>query len=636
MSVLLGSLKNKYKSFSAPGARASRDDIFGLTTLSTGLGSFISGSGLGRIPAKYYLEFRYGEEIISTMVFPYDPNNVTYDRPAPIQINYTLGGVVREVNTIRRHNISLMGRSGLAQRSGYTRNGGIIYAEGEELFQEMDEFFKRYIEISAQEYGISQNLVPINPVSGRSAQQAALGGNQQKSVKMILRCLDEDIHLVVEPMHFSWSKDSSSNRHDYIWRCDFVGYDYTENKRGPFDTFIDGTNNQINAIGGIISVGSNVVSNISNDFITPIRGAIRNVGSIFNAASDVLNSVGGLVQNSYGIGSDLAQVCTDFSLIEDNWNAMKESIADTSSLAEFGGFALIGDTTNYLQEGKAQLDSAISALRVASEPAVGESDSRDSEIGKIFTLQNNINSAGEVLRGSIPREFYNNRIQDPNSLTAGVVPGEFLLNEENLGLLTGNNPHRELNDRGRRKNVITHTIAKDEDLVSLAIKYFGDADRWVEIQRENDTRDARRNSDGNYFRVGEVLYIPVDFLPDANPFGDEDDKIGVDLKLLSGDLIFSDNDIELVEGPDNIKQAITMSLLTRIGEVPGFEDFGLAQNQAVGNFTYAAAVLRNMLIGDARILDVTDIVIDVEDDKLIVSCTVKTIENETIPIRAIA
>lgn len=633
----MGSLRTKYKNFSAPGARPSRDDLLGLTTLTGGLGSFIGTDGLGRIPAKYYLEFRNGEEIVSTMVFPYDPSNIIYNRPNPIRVNYTLGGVVREVNTIRRHDITLVGRSGLAQRSGYTRNGGIIYAEGEALFQEMDEFFKRYIEISTQEYGISQNLVPISPVEGQAAQRLAVGGNHNKVPKMILRCLDEDLHLVVEPVSFQWQKDTNSNRHDYIWSCQFQGYDYIEVKRGPFDTFIDATNNQINAIGGAVSVAGNVVNNISNDFVSPVRGAIRNIGSIFNSVSDVLNSVGSLTQNVYGIGSDLAQVTRDFSIIGDSWDNMFDAIGDTSTLEEFYPFQLLGAIGGNITgqiDSKAKLDASISALRIASEPAVGESDKRDSEIGKIITIQNRINSLGENLRGSIPKEIYDNRITNPDTLTSGVIRGEFLLNEENLGLIASNFPHRALNDRGRRQNVLVHTIAKDEDLVSLAIKYFGDAERWVEIQRENDTRDHRRNSDGNYFEIGEKIYIPNSFLPNANPYGEEDDPIGVDLLTQLGDIIFDGGDIRTVGGSENIRQAITTALLTRIGEVPGFEFFGLAQNQAVGNVTYGAAVLRNMLIGDPRIVDVTDIVIEIEDDTLIISCNVKTIEGETIPIRA--
>ena len=61
---------------------------------------------------------------------------------------------IREFNTIRSHSIQMSGRSGIAHRIGYNRRGQIIYTPGQTIFNEFDEFLKRYQEFIVMFYSV--------------------------------------------------------------------------------------------------------------------------------------------------------------------------------------------------------------------------------------------------------------------------------------------------------------------------------------------------------------------------------------------------------------------------------------------------------------------------------------------------
>ena len=80
-------------------------------------------SSIQKVPAKYYLEIRKGTKIDAVVSFPYDPQSLSYSRPEPVSITHTIGGTIRETNTIRTQGITASGRSGIAHRLGHNRRG---------------------------------------------------------------------------------------------------------------------------------------------------------------------------------------------------------------------------------------------------------------------------------------------------------------------------------------------------------------------------------------------------------------------------------------------------------------------------------------------------------------------------------
>ena len=626
-------LKDNYTDRKYAGARKSRDVLLnGFTsslTTSSALGGLVSQAF--KVPAKYYLEIRKSEEILAVMTFPYDPSFVNYSRPTPGSLTYTLGGIVRNSNTIRRHNISLSGRSGLGQRVAYTRSGGLLYAEGEDVFQEFDEFFKKYSEICASEYGLPNHIGNPSAVFSQFANQEGLNGGSSSNIIMVLRCLDEDLHLKVEPLNFSWSKSAEANRFDYVWNCEFIAYGYAEKYTNVVLDVLDRIDAEVNALGGSISAVSNVIDNISNDYVTNLRKTIRNAAGPAQAIRNIGASGQSAYSNVLGIKSDAVNALKQYKFISD-------AVGD--AFTAIGEFFTPEDTTpgigrqvSNIQE----IESQSLALSTLSEPLVTTEKEQD-DLGNVINSINLIQNRAEIIRGSIPRKFYTERINNINNVfEESPQGGEFLSNEINFGIMTEGRffgGPEEMTEF--QNNMDVHYLMRDDDLLTVAAKYLGNPDRWIELARINKWRDSRRGPDGKLPAPGTKILIPKSIQPLTNPYGDPNDSIGIDLSMPFDDIrISSDGDFVLTRENNNINQYVKNVLMTKSGEIFGYKSFGVPIMPNVTNITYAAAVVRESLMRDDRILDVSNIVIESDGDTLIVTCDVKPKKGDNISIKTL-
>lgn len=632
----LDSIRSKYSDFKYNGQRESRDGLASsLTGALTTQNGFIGQ--LVKVPAKYYLEFRKGEEIVSVMSFPYDPDAVAYNRPTPVNVTYTLGGVVREANTIRRHDITLTGRSGRAFRTAYTRTGALFYTEGEEVFQEFDEFLKRYSEICSKEFGLPSSMMSSDLINTDINLRQSMGTGVD-SIHMVLRCLDENLHLKVEPINFRWEKTSDNTRFDYRWVCSFVAYDYSTPYTNVFFKALDFVDNQVSSIGGVVGGLNNVISNVSNDYIGRVRESIQKVGGTFGVLSDTINASSGLLSNAVGVASDFVSLEEDLNYAVKDFQTIKNIFAPATRTIAGGVDSIsdnIGNAPVVIAQGAAALTSAKGAASIYSEPIRGVSDKDDDEY---ISVQNGITLLKKrmsELRGQIPAEFYNNRQKNISSRNSESLLGTFLGDETNYSLLTKGFKESNISDQISNKNFYIHYIEKDEDLVGLATRFLGNPSEWVKLMRINNWRDARRDASGNFPNVGDIVYIPLPPASITNPFGDKNDFIGVDIKMDFDDISFKDGDIELVRDNDNMKQFVKNTLMTRNGQVPGFPSFGLPELPQVSDLIYGGVIVRESLIKDSRILDVKNINLTLEEDSLIVNCDVLIKNNDKIKIKTL-
>ena len=634
------SLRTKYKDYKFDGERATRDDfaLVDQAGIMSSLGGSTVGAMLGEltaIPAKYFLEVRKSDEVLAVMKFPYDPQSVQYNRPQPTTISYTLGGVVREANTVRRHNISMSGRSGLAFRMAYSRNGKLMYIAGEEVFQEFDEFFKRYQEICNQEFGMTQNLMPIIGRDRSAGSFAQMLTNGKDDVQMILRCLDEDLHLLVEPQNFSWSKDTQGNRFDYSWRCDFVAYGYATKFTNPFIAALTTFDNLLGSIGGAVGVVGNILDNVSNIYVGKVRDSIQNVAGTIRVAGDIANSLGGLINNTAGIASDIAAVVDSGIYIADSWDA---AVGEESTAANFSdvwrrnlGPEIV--RTEVVYQTTFTFQNNVSNMETLSQPLVVLDDDKGrDELGSVVAGVNSVINETENMKGHIPRKFHEIR-QKKNKYNVRNL-GEFLTNEENLSLFTKDIIDGPSPDEFMNRNGVYYVMRDDEDLSNVAQTFYRDPSKWRRIARANEFRDHRRRADGRFIQLGDKIFVPLDEVGNANPFGDEQDPIAIDLLLSEdGDLIIdSEGDILLAENEVNIEQLVKNILLTAEGELEGFT-FGLSAIPQIGNEAYVATIIRESLERDVRIRSVSDIKVTYSDDAVIVDCKVHPIQSAPIPVR---
>lgn len=620
----------------------SRQKILGIPVPGSGTGfsGFSGPYSIFRVPSNYYLEIRKGSQVLTVISFPYDPDEIQYSRANPISVTHTLTGVHREASSIKAHQIVLGGRSGLAERVGYNRDGEIVSQDGETIFKEFDEFLKKYIEMCNKDFGAESKL-SINYfdwLDGTNSGSINLTSKGlPKNISMILRCIKEDIHLYVEPIGFQFQRTASNSRLDYEYSLNLRAYDYayTTAPTNPILSAFQTWDSITGAVGGAIGLAENAVNNISNDYILGVRGAIADTAAVFNRVQSTLATVGGAWENAVGVYSD---VCNLGDTIGNTCDAFPNLYQQYQSNAS--ARITEQDETNGV-EGRPNLEEADGvatvevqfALRVHSEGAANQSDDESAQNSRVTaavsTLLNNL----QIARGNIPRELFQNVRTD----TAGSprTLGEFLSSEENLGLLDDRFYGAAPKDLLDKRKAVTYVLNQDEDLMQVAQKTAGDVEVWNALMIYNNWRDARRNQNGDLAKAGDVIFIPQTLLGGLNNFTDPQDLYGTDISMPYDDIEISvfNQDFKTVTQIENLEQAIKNRLLTFTGELPGFTDYGLPQLSAVNDVGYTSAQVRNSLTADNRVIDVPQIEVQFTTDTLFVQSEVLPIVGEKIDLK---
>jgi hypothetical protein len=162
-----------------------------------------------------------------------------------------------------------------------------------------------------------------------------------------------------------------------------------------------------------------------------------------------------------------------------------------------------------------------------------------------------------------------------------------------------------------------------QSLLTLANSFLGNPNRWNELASLNDASDAYTKSDGTPFQAGDTIFIPAaigDYQGqniDLTKNTDAEAIIGTDISFVNGDIFFRNEDIGVVSGADNLKQAIEMSLKTATEEVTMDPRYG-AKVAIIGSKinTISSALIatrvREQLLRDSRILDVINFSIELD------------------------
>jgi uncharacterized protein YoxC len=184
--------------------------------------------------------------------------------------------------------------------------------------------------------------------------------------------------------------------------------------------------------------------------------------------------------------------------------------------------------------------------------------------------------------------------------------------------------------------LILYTVKGNDTLQSIALDQLGDEELWPYIASVNDYRG---NDDLN---VGTRIYIPVvseagaaekdSFVitEDAarNPYG-SDIKIDEDGRIV----VLESNDVALISGIENVKQAINLRLATEVGSMIKQTAFGLAAQPGLAGTTmtlkYVRMSLKDALLQDSRIEDISNLSVTSEADRLSVSMDISIVGYDT-------
>lgn len=637
-----------------PGSRPSvMGSLIGPNTLSgipiIGRESIAGGPySLLRVPRNFYFELRVDGKIDAVVSLPYDPESFSISRPQPLSLVHTFGGVIREHGEIRTHVISMEGRSGIQEREAHNRFGDTIFRSGQIAMREFDEFLKYYQHLCSQYHGAKQgfNKSLVTLGTGDFNTLPGLSDMHKKhGPALILRSLEDDFHVYVEPVQFTYERNVKTYRHDIGYSLDMLAYGYAYDTK-PFFPMkeLEGiVGNAIGVVTGTIATATNAITNVNRDYIQGVRNMIDRVYSVTRALDNVANASGALVNNACAAWCDFTGLDDAFSEtfgldVDDTGYARAASAARTE--AYDGGESPYEEFNQDPESGPA-VTQRQDALRVqrqiidyGEDTPIRLDDEERVSYGTYAQSVINMRNAFSNKRGDVPRQAFNNYFKKAGA----IYYGEFLKNESNLSIIT--NAIDTDGETGRHSyNFVSYYLQEGENLYRVAAKILGDANRWREIKDYNNWSDARRNARGQIPQEGEEIRIKVDDLPNSTGFEENGDINLTDIAMPYNDLQFDEKsgDFLLVSGPENLKQAIKNKLLVAAGDLQGYEDFGLPTlriDVEDSNKKLAAAVIRESLVRDPRVLDVPSVVLTLEGDTLFIECMIQPVQGDTFTARS--
>jgi hypothetical protein len=226
-----------------------------------------------RVPVDYLFEIYENGEITSMIALPNAPQSVAQGRTSATAITHTLGEVVREITRNHRTDISLRGVSGLAPRSGQTRDGGVSLLGGRTILEEFDRFLDDY--------------------QTRASHDA-------ERVFMVYRALNEGYAFRVEPLEFRWMEDAEQHRLSYQWELKLEAYaGAPSDPRGsifsPVTEMVRAASQYVALAGGAVALAQNAVTNVHGE-LEEARELLRSIESVVRIIGETADSADGLTR----------------------------------------------------------------------------------------------------------------------------------------------------------------------------------------------------------------------------------------------------------------------------------------------------------------------------------------------------
>lgn len=174
-------------------------------------------------------------------------------------------------------------------------------------------------------------------------------------------------------------------------------------------------------------------------------------------------------------------------------------------------------------------------------------------------------------------------------------------------------------------------INVDESIQEFAYRVLGDATRWVEVVGLNDLLPPFVGYGDRLAAPGALLIIPGDIPYAEYQDVDADLVYERDLALVNGDLAVTDGDLRTVSGVANLKQALTIRIVTGTGELIYHPRYGCDVKKLLGASSgplaavAAGAYVESALRSDPRIQRIESLDVDVVGDSVQITGTVNPI-----------
>lgn len=561
---------------------------------------------LGAIPVSYYLERRENGRATAVLPLPNQPKSVTITKEyaeTPVY-TFTDNYTYRESGKARTARVIISGESGLRARLGIKEDGTLFNASGLDHLKAFDKFLSMYFCDTAQ----------LRYPSVKSLDAIRKDLDFESKPYLVFRALDEGIHGKAVVESFTYRRDAGTHRLSYAWELTLRIYDPAESSlTNVIDEFYDTVNAGINEVTGILNLADQTVTALSDTVFLGAGRVFTNIGQVFSSFREALTSPITAVESvfsmarSFGhmIESIAVNVPGAFSEYGDYFSASNPNsgLARANRLAY--GFEYFYDSITTPDTFTPYID--IPQLEVQTYAVSERQDVANLLADLLYSYQS--------LAGYVGLAQERGRLD--------INARGFLATDVGIsGLASLTDQSRRAPEEARAGGLHTRYILKaGESLLTVANRFLGSPALWVELAEINRAQDAYTDADGMSYRAGSVILIPVTvpnlapmLLPQAS-FTTED-AIAVDLLLdLSGDILFTGDDVELVSGEDNLRQAIINRIRTATDDITAAPRYGLAANLIGAKLTeqvsaFMAAHIREQVLLDPRVLDVRDITLE--------------------------
>lgn len=414
----------------------------------------------------------------------------------------------------------------------------------------------------------------LNEYQTRAAQKG------HRTVYMVFRALNERQSFRVEVTEWEWKLAAQGSRFSYEWTLRMEAYGVApasplKNILSPVTEALRTAQDYISAGAGAVALGSAALDNVGSE-LNEVGETLRAVGRIGTALGNVVASADGIV--TYVTETLPAIFATEAGRFREAW---------------FDANELLSPLTDY--------DPRREAIRRAVAQAAEQTSYRA------------LSTAGLL----------------------GVSPAT--LRSTQADTSAADYSEQGATDSTARRQVVPYTWRSGDTLQGLALRVYGDATRWAEIQRLNNLRSARHWGDGTPLAVGDRLLVPLGADTDASK-REGDDLYGVDLalNLATGDLDLRDNDVTLTRGARNLEQGLALRLLTAQGESYILPAYGLPLR--VGSVAlerevaYLSSQVSDQLKQDGRVRDVPSVEVIIEGDKVAIQATIDPVVGDAVSV----
>jgi hypothetical protein len=510
------------------------------------------GSGLladlARINIRYILEWYQNGRLKTAIALPLPPRSLSVTQTAPVEIDYSVAGhAIRQVGAYKKRYFTLNGSAGYDARTGYNREGAIIFQKGDVILREFRAFLEEYQKaVSIRSQSLAFPIVD----------------------ELVFRALDEDYHVKVEVNTLEVSRDSQNAHFAFDWTLSLTAYEEVEEVLAFKDL-----QDSIQKI---------------KDGLDTISGALAVSSTAFNGVLGVANLVLSPLDN-----------------LTNAFKALDEALEGVSSI-----MSIPSDVLGRLSQTAIQARTTINRFLRNTED-----------------IPNALSAKYEALRkGLLGVE----EVQNVNDSFSTFVP--FIKPEEdysNVALYTTRNPVLSSQENNTSQQSTVYRLRIGEDLTTLARRIFGEASRWIEIADLNGWVSPTQLSSGRYMQAGDIILLPV--AGDNLSVNALNDLYGVDLKLKSGGLVYTDNDIQTITGSPNLEQGVGLRLKAISEETPVLLNYGLPN--VVGNRLtartagYLGSHIRSQLVKDARVESVPTVEVLDTGDSLLINLEFRSTDN---------